>query len=202
MIFKLIIIATICMAEIPKESFLGRVSICLRSMVSSMYISMEPLSFLIERWVLKEDLPNFHKVSDRVYRGGQPLGEGYKQLEAQGIKTILNLRAIDTDLHHHTEMGYIHIPIHPHHPQEEDVIRFCEVLSDPNNYPIYIHCFHGADRTGLFVAIYRMAFEGWSKEEALKEMVEGGFGFHKAFQHNLIHFLKTLDIDKLYTQET
>ena len=42
-------------------------------------------------------LPNLHKVSDDLYRGAQPTAEGIKQLQALGIKTIINLRSSDTD---------------------------------------------------------------------------------------------------------
>lgn len=185
------------MAEIPHTSFIGKVTSCVRSMVSSFYVNLEPLSFLIEKWILKEDLPNFHKVSDGLYRGGQPLGEGYKSLERQGFKTILNLRAINTDVNHGTDLKYFHIPIHPHRPREEDVVAFLKIVGDAKHQPIFLHCFHGSDRTGLFVAIYRICHEGWSKEEALKEMVHGGFGFHTTYQQNLIHFLKKLDVAQI-----
>src|SRR3954452_24286096 len=40
-------------------------------------------------------LPNFHQVNDHVYRGGQPLAEGWPALAKMGIKTVIDLRRID-----------------------------------------------------------------------------------------------------------
>ncbi len=59
-----------------------------------------------------------------------------------------------------------------------------------------MHCLHGADRTGPMCAIYRMAVEGWSKEEAIKEMKEGNFGYHSVWK-NLISYLRELDLKKI-----
>ncbi len=54
--------------------------------------------------------------------------------------------------------------------------RFLSVLDDNASRPVYVNCFHGSDRTGLLLAIYRMAREGWSAAKAYKEM--RGCGFH------------------------
>jgi len=59
-----------------------------------------------------------------------------------------------------------------------------------------VHCQQGADRTGLMCAIYRVAVCGWSKEQAAKEMTDGGFGFH-AVWIGIVPFLNALDIEKL-----
>lgn len=44
--------------------------------------------------------------------------------------------------------------------------------------PVVVHCWHGSDRTGAVVAAYRILKQGWSKEQAISEMVNGGYGFH------------------------
>jgi hypothetical protein len=36
--------------------------------------------------------------------------------------------------------------------------------------PIYVHCEHGRDRTGLVIALYRVRYEGWTAERAAAEM--------------------------------
>ena len=55
---------------------------------------------------------------------------------------------------------------------------------------------HGADRTGMMSAVYRVAIQGWTKEEGLKEMKEGGFGFHRTWD-NLLEWFEKLDIDEM-----
>jgi hypothetical protein len=44
------------------------------------------------------------------------------------------------------------------------------------------------------IAVYRIAVQGWSKAEAIREMTEGGFGFHPAWS-NLPKWIQKLDID-------
>ena len=62
--------------------------------------------------------------------------------------------------------------------------------------PVLVHCLHGADRTGTMCALYRIAIQGWSKEDALKEMTEGGYNFHGVFE-NLLEYLNDLDIEQI-----
>jgi hypothetical protein len=48
----------------------------------------------------------------------------------------------------------------------------------------------------MMVAIYRIVVQGWSKDDALKEMVDGGYGFH-AFWQDLVRYVRNLDVDAL-----
>ena len=52
------------------------------------------------QWAQRLGLPgveNLHKVSDKLYRGAQPIKEGMQQLKELGIKTIVNLRSFHSD---------------------------------------------------------------------------------------------------------
>ena len=84
----------------------------------------------------------------------------------------------------------------PIDPDIEDVIRFLEIVSDSNNTPVFVHCQYGADRTGVMCAIYRIAVQGWSKEDAIEEMTKGGFGFHSLWS-NLAKYIEKLDIEEI-----
>jgi protein tyrosine phosphatase (PTP) superfamily phosphohydrolase (DUF442 family) len=149
----------------------------------------------------KPGLPNLHKVSGDLYRGAQPDKEGYAQLKALGIKTVLNLRAFHSDRAEvrAAGMGYESISMKAWHPEDEDVVKFLKIATDKSRTPVFVHCQYGADRTGTMCAIYRIAVCGWSKEEAIREMTEGGFGFHKAWQ-NLVRYIEGLDVEKLKRQ--
>jgi protein tyrosine phosphatase (PTP) superfamily phosphohydrolase (DUF442 family) len=148
--------------------------------------------------IAKDGLPNFHRVSADLYRGAQPSAEGLRQLKEMGIKTIVNLRAFHSDKDEigGTDIGYEHISFKTWHPEEEDVVRFLKIVTDKERTPVFVHCQHGADRTGLMCAIYRVAVCGWSKEAAADEMVNGGFGFHPIWE-NLRSYLRKLDIEKV-----
>jgi protein tyrosine/serine phosphatase len=53
------------------------------------------------------------------------------------------------------------------YPEEEEMIKVLQILMDPNRTPVFVHCQHGADRTGLICAAYRLVICGWTKEEAI-----------------------------------
>ena len=59
-----------------------------------------------------------------------------------------------------------------------------------------VHCLHGSDRTGTVVAGYRIAAQGWSKEKAIDEFVNGGFGYHSFWFPDLPKLLDSLDVEK------
>jgi protein tyrosine phosphatase (PTP) superfamily phosphohydrolase (DUF442 family) len=141
-------------------------------------------------------LPNLHKVSNDLYRCAQPMAEGIKNRSLLGIKTVINLRSFHSDAGIIDDTASEHIAMKAWHPEEEDVVRFLRIVTDPKRVPVLVHCQHGADHTGTMCAIYRIAVQGWSKEEALREMKEGGFGFHGVWQ-NLIRYIDGLDIERI-----
>jgi len=146
-------------------------------------------------------VPNFHKVSDNLYRGAQPTEEGMKELKKLGIKTIINLRSFHSDRNEIGDTGLDneHIYMQPWRSENEDVVRFLQIVTDPNKTPVFVHCQRGADRTGTMCAIYRIAVQDWPKDEAIKEMTEGDFGFFEGWQ-NLIDYIRNLDIEKIKQQ--
>jgi protein tyrosine/serine phosphatase len=143
-----------------------------------------------------EGVPNLHKVSDTLYRGAQPTEDGMRNLENLGIKTVLNLRSLHSDRDEIADanVDYEHIWMKAWHAETEDVVRFLKVVTDPNRTPVFVHCQHGADRTGTMCAMYRIAVQGWSKDDAIKEMTEGGFNFHGVWD-NLIEYIRNVDVN-------
>ena len=75
---------------------------------------------------------------------------------------------------------------------EEDIVKALRIIKNRKG-PILIHCWHGSDRTGAVIAMYRLVFQGWSKENAIKEMTEEGFGFHRQFSQ-IIDMINCADI--------
>src|ERR1044071_9643253 len=118
-------------------------------------------------------IPNFHTVNDRVYRGGQPSEEGFRNLAAAGVKTIVDLRDekehIKYEKHLVKDLGmhYVSIPMRGMHtPDEKSVSHALKALDDDHG-PVFIHCQCGADRTGVVLACYRIDHDRWSNREAL-----------------------------------
>ena len=140
-------------------------------------------------------VPNLFKVSDDLYRSAQPDSQGMKNLKQLGIKTVVNLRSFHTDQDEIGNTGPAGEQIYmvAWHPEKEEAVRFLKIVSDSTRTPVLVHCQHGSDRTGTMCAIYRVAVQGWSKEEAIAEMTEGGFGFHQIFA-NLPIWIRVMDI--------
>jgi protein tyrosine phosphatase (PTP) superfamily phosphohydrolase (DUF442 family) len=154
-----------------------------------------------KRWAERLELPgveNFHKVSEQLYRGAQPMAEGMEELKEAGIKTIINLRSFHSDRDEigDANLGYEHITMKPWHPEDKEVVRFLKIVSDPNRTPVFVHCQRGADRTGTMCAVYRVAVQGWSKTEAIEEMTKGDFGYYPGWE-NLVNYILKLDTGEI-----
>ncbi|MBC7349168.1 MAG: dual specificity protein phosphatase family protein [Candidatus Aminicenantes bacterium] len=140
---------------------------------------------------------NLYKVSDQLYRCAQPTTAGFKELEKLGIKTVINLRSehSDRNLLAGTNLKYYEIPSKATQVQEGDLLKFLQIVTNLEEGPYLVHCHHGADRAGLFVAVYRVVVQDWPKEEAIREMQKGGFGFHNTYT-NIVKYLQTFDPEK------
>lgn len=127
-------------------------------------------------------IPNFREVYPWLYRGGQPSIEGIKYLSDRKIRTIISLRwsrsVIAIEKKAMESLGIRFVSIRLNYwtfPSMEQIDQFLDIVDDESQRPVYIHCKHGSDRTGIFLAAYRMAREGWSADEAYQEMKECGF---------------------------
>jgi len=145
-----------------------------------------------------DGVPNLHKVSEDLYRGAQPTAIGMTNLKQMGIETVVNLRSFHSDRDEigNTGLGYEHIYMKAWHPEKKEVVRFLQIVTNPNRTPVLVHCLHGADRTGTMCALYRIVVQGWTKEEAIREMTEGGFNFHAVFD-NLPDWIQELDLESI-----
>ncbi|MBK7642044.1 MAG: tyrosine-protein phosphatase [Planctomycetes bacterium] len=142
-------------------------------------------------------LPNLHRVSPLLYRGAQPTGDGFHELARLGVKSVISLRAFHADqIPIDAGLKYERISFKSWHPEDEDVVRFLRLASDPARQPVFVHCQWGSDRTGMMSAIARIVFEGWTKEEAIAEMTQGDFGFHPLWK-NLVQYLRDVDLERL-----
>lgn len=128
-------------------------------------------------------LLNFAEVSPNLYRGGQPGADGLKALKKMGVGIVIDMRGTKSPHEkiavQELGMEYVSIPWHCPFPSDATFARFLKVIDDNPHTKIFVHCRLGDDRTGMAIAAYRMANEGWSADEALKEMKEFGFrGVH------------------------
>jgi tyrosine-protein phosphatase SIW14 len=149
-------------------------------------------------------LPNGGHINDNLYRGAQPHSEGLQELKKLGITTIVDLRGENPQLgeserQQAEKLGirFVNIPVSGWAPpSNEQVAQFLSIFRNNPNERVFVHCRFGDDRTGVFVATYRMAYENWPAEQAMNEMYYFGFnGFWhpsmKAFIRDFPARLKT-----------
>ncbi len=128
-------------------------------------------------------VPNAGKITDVLYRGAQPKELGLSELKKLGITTIVDLRGEDREkvawernLAESLGMRFVHIPVGRWSPPVgEQVVQFLSLFRSEPGQKIFVHCHYGEDRTGVFIASYRMTFEKWSAEQAMNEMYFFGF---------------------------
>ena len=137
---------------------------------------------------------NLHVVREGVlYRSGQLSRFGLQcTIHDHNIKTVVTLRDAlypDQAPPDRTEEAYCraqeinYYRISPRNwwapdgsvPAEEGVRQFREIMDNPNNYPVLVHCFAGIHRTGAYCAIYRMEYQHWSNAQAIAEMRALGY---------------------------
>jgi len=124
-------------------------------------------------------IPNFGRISPTLYRGAQPTADGFAELKKRGVDIVVDLRGGRSSQEEAavTKLGmqYVSIPTHCPFPKDEPWAKFLKVVRENPGKAVFVHCRLGDDRTGMAVASYRMAEQGWSADEALKEMKYFGF---------------------------
>jgi protein tyrosine/serine phosphatase len=144
--------------------------------------------------------PNLHRVAANFYRSAQPNETGFRALKTSyGVRTVINLRDFHSDepLAAGLGLNLSKIGMHAWHIEREDLAKALhDVRAGLQRGSVLVHCQHGADRTGVVVALYRIVYQGWSKEAAIDEMQHGDFGYHDMWI-NIPAFVRSVDINRL-----
>jgi len=124
----------------------------------------------------------------QIYQSAQmPPDEILGVARERGIRTVIDLRTAEqtTEIEAErealdgTEVAYFHLPTGDI-PDEATVVKFLEIVGDPVNRPVLVHCHHGVGRSVLFSSLFRVEFENWDNEAARREVEplhwRGNFG--------------------------
>jgi protein tyrosine/serine phosphatase len=129
------------------------------------------------------EITNLGQATPFIFRGALPTEtQDYEMLKNQGVQVILSLLTTSLDIKKEQkiakQMGikFVSVPLSGwRSPSNQEMSKIQDVLIHAPEYPVFIHCRHGKDRTGLSIGVYRVRQENWSKEKAYEEMIEWGF---------------------------
>ena len=140
-----------------------------------------------ENWNLFEITPNLYR-SQRIEPKLLP------QLQQLGITTIISFRKFHRDdaVFKKAGINVLRVPMLTWRLRDTEIQKALHYIQQANG-KVLIHCQHGADRTGLVAAMYRITQQGWNKQEALDELQNGGYGYHSMWK-NIIEYIENVDV--------
>ena len=125
-----------------------------------------------------------------LYRSAQPDEDDWNILHARyGIKTVFDLRenlpnepwaVTERQFCQRHGIAYIKMPVGPTRLTDAQLKQFIETVADPSRQPILVHCELGKARTGVLVAAYRIAAQGWSYKSAMADFMRYKSLLHKS----------------------
>jgi protein tyrosine/serine phosphatase len=138
---------------------------------------------------------NAGKIGDHLYRGAQPQPTAFAEMKKLGISTDVDLRedskVVGAERREAEAAGlhFVNIPVGAFSsPTNAQIVQFLSIFRDHPEETVFVHCKYGDDRTGVFVASYRMAMQHWPAEQARHEM--DFFGFHKTVEHEMAEYVR------------
>lgn len=151
-------------------------------------------------WAVKQShtpFHNFYKLNERIYRSEKPSPKDFQYVQQAGIQSVLDLRLQHKDVQaaNGLALHLYHVPMKSKYISDQMIIDAMKIIKDAPK-PLLIHCAHGSDRTGVVIAMYRILFQGWTKNAAIQEMQQGGYHFHWIHK-NLVRYIQSTDIKQL-----
>ncbi|SEM64121.1 protein tyrosine/serine phosphatase [Pseudomonas sp. ok272] len=140
------------------------------------------------------------QMSPTLYRGGTLDQGALALLETLKVRTVITfLPESDASWLSSPGITQVQLPYKTNHVDDSQVLSALRAIeTGQSKGPVLMHCKRGSDRTGLMAAMYRVVVQGWSKEDALREMTEGGFDDSAHFKDS-IRYMMRADVDKLHT---
>jgi uncharacterized protein (TIGR01244 family) len=124
-----------------------------------------------------ETIYNWRRLDDRITTSGQPTEPQLAEIQALGVRHIINL-----GLHSHEKalpdeaasvsrlgMTYIHIPVDFQNPTDGDFAQFCSVMEQTKAAPVHVHCIANY-RVSAFFYRYRRDVLGMDEVGARADM--------------------------------
>lgn len=130
---------------------------------------------------------NFDYVHPYLARGSYPTPWGMLWLQRNKFTTIVDLREAGTppvvnEAITARKMGFTYLNLSTRNmPSADQLERFIQEVNGARagRGKVFVHCNYGSDRTGFFIAAWRVVSDRWRCTQALSEMLRHGFFIHK-----------------------
>ena len=151
-------------------------------------------------WAVPVDTSlNLYRITPTLYRCKQFTKAQVPALQKLGIRAAVDLRHnhTDDDLLKNSGIKALRAPANTWAIDDAFIIAaLAGIRRAEANGPVVVHCEHGADRTGVVCAMYRVVYQGWPPGEAIDELRHGGYGFHWIWV-NIPRYIKKADAKKI-----
>lgn len=142
---------------------------------------------------------NLYRMQPDLYRSALPNAVQQGELQRLKIATVINFyQRSDSEWLSNSGIRQIHQPLHADRVDDADVLQALRSIREAQaRGPVLIHCKHGQNRTGLIAAMYRIVYQGWSKQQAIAEMRGAGFGGQERFE-DAERYVREVDLARFH----
>lgn len=149
-----------------------------------------------QQWAQPIDLEKrLFSMKEGLYRSALPDAQMLPFLQDNNVKTVINFyQKPDSLWLTDSSIKQVHLPLRTDRITDAQVLEVLRAMDEAEQQGgVLIHCKHGQNRTGLIAAMYRILYQGWSREEAISELKNGGFGGVDRMQ-DALEYLTEVDL--------
>jgi uncharacterized protein (TIGR01244 family) len=133
---------------------------------------------LVDHGVIRLIYLNAHRVTPQLLRAAQPAPHDIRRFAREGVKTIVTLRGgreqggwpLEVEACAAAGIALKELTLRSREPPDRDTLLALPAFFASLQYPALAHCKSGADRAGLFSALYLLVHEGRPVAEAKKQL--------------------------------
>lgn len=130
--------------------------------------------------LLRLVVPKRYRVAPGLWRSAQPTPGQLRRLTRRfGLRTVVSLRgtrvrpgtlALEREACERLGLRFVDLPMDARDPPKRQILDRFAALLDEAPEPMLVHCQAGADRVGLFAALYLIVREGRPVAEAGRQL--------------------------------
>lgn len=154
-------------------------------------------SIFVDHAIFRMIYLNRHKVAPNLWRAAQPTPYQIANFAKRGVRTIVSLRGgrrhgswpLEVEACAKHGLKFVELVVRSRGAPDRGTILDAAKFFETLDYPALIHCKSGADRAGFVAALYKIAQEGASANEALKQL---------SIRYGHFHWAKTGILDAFF----